>query len=99
MACMDTWIKRCLPTDGQKLVQQQIGGARALMRFLCTNETALRRGNSISNFKISGITFELRSTVQVDNVSRTKTLLKYAHITQIWGSIFEMRTPIAISKV
>ncbi|XP_046978198.1 uncharacterized protein LOC124543917 isoform X1 [Vanessa cardui] len=43
MACMDAWIKRCLPTDGQKLVQQQIGGARALMRFLCTNETALRR--------------------------------------------------------
>ncbi|XP_059057528.1 uncharacterized protein LOC131851114 [Achroia grisella] len=43
MACMDGWIKRCLPTDGQKLVQQQIGGARALMRFLCTNETALRR--------------------------------------------------------
>ncbi|RVE54916.1 hypothetical protein evm_000283 [Chilo suppressalis] len=43
MACMDSWIKRCLPTDGQKLVQQQIGGARALMRFLCTNETALRR--------------------------------------------------------
>ncbi|XP_026319247.1 uncharacterized protein LOC113229781 [Hyposmocoma kahamanoa] len=43
MACMDSWIKRCLPTDGQKLVHQQIGGARALMRFLCTNETALRR--------------------------------------------------------
>ncbi|KAI5646003.1 hypothetical protein NE865_01896 [Phthorimaea operculella] len=43
MTCMDAWIKRCLPTDGQKLVQQQIGGARALMRFLCTNETALRR--------------------------------------------------------
>ncbi|XP_023934106.2 uncharacterized protein LOC112043074 [Bicyclus anynana] len=43
MSCMDTWIKRCLPTDGQKLVQQQIGGARALMRFLCTNDTALRR--------------------------------------------------------
>ncbi|XP_041979816.1 uncharacterized protein LOC121733586 [Aricia agestis] len=43
MACMDAWIKRCLPTDGQKLIQQQIGGARALMRFLCTNETALRR--------------------------------------------------------
>ncbi|XP_049872602.1 uncharacterized protein LOC126371338 [Pectinophora gossypiella] len=43
MACMDLWIKRCLPTDGQKLVQQQIGGARVLMRFLCTNETAMRR--------------------------------------------------------
>ncbi|XP_068617343.1 uncharacterized protein [Battus philenor] len=43
MACMDVWIKRCLPTDGQKLVQQQIGGARVLMRYLCTNETALRR--------------------------------------------------------
>ncbi|CAH2084776.1 unnamed protein product [Euphydryas editha] len=43
MSCMDAWIKRCLPTDGQKLVQQQIGGARALMRFLCTNETALRK--------------------------------------------------------
>ncbi|CAH0586944.1 unnamed protein product [Chrysodeixis includens] len=43
MVCMDAWIKRCLPTDGQKLLQQQIGGARALMRFLCTNDTALRR--------------------------------------------------------
>ncbi|XP_045499070.1 uncharacterized protein LOC123696749 [Colias croceus] len=43
MACMDAWIKRCLPTDGQKLVQQQIGGARALMRFLCTNDSSLRR--------------------------------------------------------
>ncbi|CAH2047227.1 unnamed protein product, partial [Iphiclides podalirius] len=43
MSCMDVWIKRCLPTDGQKFVQQQIGGARALMRFLCSNETALRR--------------------------------------------------------
>ncbi|XP_047523256.1 uncharacterized protein LOC125061723 [Pieris napi] len=43
MACMDVWIKRCLPTDGQKLVQQQIGGARALMRFLCTNDSSLRR--------------------------------------------------------
>ncbi|XP_072932369.1 uncharacterized protein [Epargyreus clarus] len=43
MPCMDTWIKRCLPTDGQKLVQQQIGGARAIMRFLCTNESALRK--------------------------------------------------------
>ncbi|XP_050668585.1 uncharacterized protein LOC126967924 [Leptidea sinapis] len=43
MSCMDTWIRRCLPTDGQKLVQQQIGGARALMRFLCSNETGLRR--------------------------------------------------------
>ncbi|XP_034829360.1 uncharacterized protein [Maniola hyperantus] len=43
MACMDAWIRRCLPTDGQKLVQQQIGGARALMRYLCTNNTALRR--------------------------------------------------------
>ncbi|CAH0720037.1 unnamed protein product, partial [Brenthis ino] len=43
MTCMDAWIKRCLPTDGQKLVQQQIGGARALMRFLCTNDTSLRR--------------------------------------------------------
>ncbi|XP_045449805.1 uncharacterized protein LOC123658425 [Melitaea cinxia] len=43
MSCMDAWIKRCLPTDGQKLVQQQTGGARALMRFLCTNETALRK--------------------------------------------------------
>ncbi|XP_030025515.2 uncharacterized protein LOC115444037 [Manduca sexta] len=43
MSCMDAWIKKCLPTDGQKLLQQQIGGARALMRFLCTNDTALRR--------------------------------------------------------
>ncbi|CAG9133229.1 unnamed protein product [Plutella xylostella] len=43
MVCMDAWIKRCLPGDGQRLVQQQIGGARALMRFLCTNETALRK--------------------------------------------------------
>ncbi|XP_061378641.1 uncharacterized protein LOC133319193 [Danaus plexippus] len=43
MSCMDTWIKRCLPTDGQNIVQQQIGGARALMRHLCTNDTALRR--------------------------------------------------------
>lgn len=46
MACMDTWIKRCLPTDGQRHVQQQTGGARALMRFLCTNDTALRRGEN-----------------------------------------------------
>ncbi|XP_021207924.1 uncharacterized protein LOC114245633 [Bombyx mandarina] len=43
MRCMDAWIRKCLPTDGQKILQQQIGGARALMRFLCTNETALRR--------------------------------------------------------
>ncbi|CAK1555106.1 unnamed protein product [Leptosia nina] len=43
MSCMDAWIKRCLPTDGQRLVQQQIGGARALMRFLCTNDSALRK--------------------------------------------------------
>ncbi|XP_061714388.1 uncharacterized protein LOC133522922 [Cydia pomonella] len=44
MSCMDAWIRRCLPTDGQKLVHQQIGGARAIMRFLCANETtALRR--------------------------------------------------------
>nr|XP_032516874.1 uncharacterized protein LOC116769792 [Danaus plexippus plexippus] len=43
MKCMDTWIKRCLPTDGQKIIQQQIGGARALMRYLCSNDTALRR--------------------------------------------------------
>ncbi|CAH2047231.1 unnamed protein product, partial [Iphiclides podalirius] len=43
MSCMDAWIKRCLPTDGQKFIQQQIGGARALMRFLCSNGTALRR--------------------------------------------------------
>ncbi|XP_073955023.1 uncharacterized protein isoform X2 [Choristoneura fumiferana] len=44
MGCIDPWIKRCLPTDGQRLMQQQIGGARAIMRFLCANETtALRR--------------------------------------------------------
>ncbi|CAG9562514.1 unnamed protein product [Danaus chrysippus] len=42
MSCMDAWIKRCLPTDGQKIVQQQIGGARLLMRYLCTNGTGLR---------------------------------------------------------
>ncbi|CAG9562695.1 unnamed protein product [Danaus chrysippus] len=43
MSCMDTWIKRCLPTDGQEIIQQKIGGARALMTYLCTNDTALRR--------------------------------------------------------
>ncbi|CAG5028144.1 unnamed protein product [Parnassius apollo] len=43
MTCMDAWMKRCLPTDGQKFIQQQIGGARAVMRFLCSNETALRK--------------------------------------------------------
>ncbi|CAH2241790.1 jg16352 [Pararge aegeria aegeria] len=47
MACMDAWIKRCLPTDGQKLVQQQIGGARVLMKFLCTNDTAFRKDYTI----------------------------------------------------
>ncbi|KAJ0183304.1 hypothetical protein K1T71_001280 [Dendrolimus kikuchii] len=43
MSCMEAWIQRCLPTDGQKILQQQIGGARALMRFLCSNGTSLRK--------------------------------------------------------
>lgn len=47
MTCMEAWIQRCLPTDGQKILQQQIGGARALMRFLCSNGTTLRKGNKI----------------------------------------------------
>ncbi|XP_045535991.1 uncharacterized protein LOC106714004 [Papilio machaon] len=43
MSCMDEWMKRCLPTDGQKIIQRQIAGAQILMRYLCSNGTAVRK--------------------------------------------------------
>ncbi|XP_013138091.1 PREDICTED: uncharacterized protein LOC106103008 [Papilio polytes] len=43
MSCMNEWMKRCLPTDGQKIIQRQIAGAQILMRYLCSNGTAVRK--------------------------------------------------------